>query len=91
LRLPRNKRVLAAIALGVIVFFYLVSSLLRRGGEYIPPGTPRVVIVTTIDPKVDPAFTERIRANRLDYASRHGTDLSGVIEAHCCYMRKASC
>lgn len=34
---------------------------------------PAVVIVTVIDPKADPAWVQKIKQNREDYAKRHGS------------------
>ena len=33
---------------------------------------PPVVIVTVLDPKANPTWTEKIKKNREDYAKRHG-------------------
>ncbi|KAL6710751.1 putative alpha-1,6-mannosyltransferase mnn11 [Coniothyrium glycines] len=33
---------------------------------------PPVVVVTVLDPKADPAWTQKIKTNREDYAKRHG-------------------
>lgn len=33
---------------------------------------PPVVVVTVVDPKLDPAWTAKIKKNRQDYAKRHG-------------------
>jgi len=40
-----------------------------------PHGYPNVVVVTTIDPVIetaDPQFIESIKANRIEYAAKHG-------------------
>ncbi|CAK4034282.1 glycosyltransferase family 34 [Lecanosticta acicola] len=37
-----------------------------------PPGTPEVVVVTTLDPKLSAKYKENIKENRRHYASRHG-------------------
>jgi mannan polymerase II complex MNN11 subunit len=40
-----------------------------------PPGTPEVVIVTVLDPKMKDEYLRKIKENRDDYARRHGMDL----------------
>lgn len=40
--------------------------------EKPPPGTPRVVIVTPLEPDLSPAHHNTIQENRKHYASRHG-------------------
>lgn len=37
----------------------------------VPAGTPRAVIVTTIDPSMSQTLKDNIMANRRDYAARH--------------------
>jgi len=63
-----------------LIFRYAFSP--RRTGveeiEAIPAGTPPVVIVTVLDDEqISPDYVQMIKANREDYASRHGKcDLS---------------
>jgi mannan polymerase II complex MNN11 subunit len=41
--------------------------------ESVPPGTPPVVIVTVFDEQhMSDQYVKRVKANREDYASRHG-------------------
>ena len=58
-----------------LIFRYAFSS--RQTGveeiEPIPAGTPPVVIVTVFDDEqTNPDYVQKIKANREDYASRHG-------------------
>ena len=55
----------------VLVLLWLFPGS-REERESIPFGTPEVVIVTTLDPKLSPKHRESIIENRLDYAERHG-------------------
>lgn len=68
------------VVFGVLAFITLLW--LRRGPSggrtvvnlpkvAIGSGPP-VVIVTVLDPKADPAWTRKIKANREEYAERHG-------------------
>ncbi|KAK8198492.1 putative alpha-1,6-mannosyltransferase mnn11 [Zalaria obscura] len=72
--LRRSKaQSLALLALGAIAFIWLLSKLFGgSSSNYIPPGTPRAVVITTIDPKLSESYKEAIIANRRHYASRHG-------------------
>jgi hypothetical protein len=66
-------RFLAVILLGCIGIIYLLGHLFSSdSSEVIPAGTPLVVIVTVINKSWDPAFVEKIKKNRRDYAARHG-------------------
>ena len=66
-------RFLAVILLGCIGIIFLLGHLFSsKPSEVIPPGTPLVVIVTVINKSWDPAFVEKIKKNRRDYAARHG-------------------
>ena len=40
---------------------------------------PPVVVVTVLDPKADPAWTQKIKRNREEYAKRHGMFCSTTI------------
>ena len=66
---------------GVTVVFFLLWLFPGRSSSGVskeernskrPAGTPEVVIVTTLDPKLSPKHRENIIDNRLDYAARHG-------------------
>lgn len=66
-------RFLAVILFGCIGIIYLFGRLFSsESSEVIPAGTPLVVIVTAINKSWDPAFVEKIKKNRQDYAARHG-------------------
>lgn len=66
-------RFLAVILLGCIGTIYLLGHLFSSASsEVIPAGTPLVVIVTAINKSWDPAFVEKIKKNRRDYAAQHG-------------------
>jgi len=80
-RRNRRLRTLAPYILAGLAFIYLLYHVLSRpssasrnasSSRKIPPGTPEVVIVTTLDPKLPQSYRENIIANRKDYASRHG-------------------
>lgn len=84
--LRRDK--LRVIVIGILGFLGILWLLGRRGGSSHGPGWtavdlpkvsigsgPPVVIVTVIDPKADPAWTQKIKNNREEYAKRHGMHL----------------
>lgn len=70
----RMARQLAVYALVALTFLYIVKNWFFSGpaAEYIPPGTPPVVIVTTFDDDLAESFMEKIRLNRNTYAEKHG-------------------
>jgi hypothetical protein len=72
-----KRRHLQSLALYIVGGFTLVLFLLwLLGGSSstvkIPPGTPEVVIVTTVDKSMSAGHREMIMENRKDYAQRHG-------------------
>ncbi|KAK5116353.1 hypothetical protein LTR62_007900 [Meristemomyces frigidus] len=74
---PRyNFRSLALYIITGIALLWLVvhflSGLSTSKTERPPPGTPEVVIVTTLDPNLSPRHRQSLIENRKDYASRHG-------------------
>jgi mannan polymerase II complex MNN11 subunit len=84
-RSRQGKQVLAIIAAVVTLLYFLSGS--GATGSYkakvggwtsanIPKANigsgPPVVLVTVIDPKADPAWTQKIKRNREEYAKRHG-------------------
>src|SRR5947207_12140528 len=59
-----------------LIFHYVFSSPkpTEKEAAKIPAGTPPVVIVTVLDEeRMSPDYIEKIKINREDYASRHGT------------------
>jgi hypothetical protein len=75
----RNLKQLLSYALGAVALLWLLiwlfsgSSSSRSSTYKRPPaGTPEVVIVTTLDPKMSQTYKDMIMENRKDYASRHG-------------------
>jgi mannan polymerase II complex MNN11 subunit len=77
--LRRDKlRLIVVGILGFLTIFWLVG---RIGGGEKGAGIPKVeigsgppvVIVTVIDPKADAVWVKRIKANREEYAKRHGS------------------
>lgn len=70
----RSPKQLAAIAIGAIVGLWLLLKLFLGGSGdgYVPPGTPGAVVVTVLEPGLSESYKEAIKANRRDYASRHG-------------------
>jgi hypothetical protein len=79
-RMPPRR--LAVAALSLLGFFWLLSWMFgssSSSGDSSPPaftkapaGKPNVVLVTTIDPRQDPFFTDALKQNRRDYAAKHG-------------------
>ena len=63
-----------ALAVGALVTLYLLSSLFSSGSSSIsiPAGTPKAVVVTTIDPSLSESYKAAIKANRRHYAAKHG-------------------
>jgi mannan polymerase II complex MNN11 subunit len=83
--LRRDKlRMIVVGILGFLTIFWLAGRI--RGGEKgagIPKvaigSGPPVVIVTVIDPKADAVWVKRIKANREEYAKRHGPYTPAII------------
>lgn len=71
----RMARQLALYALIALAFLYILKSLFFGNSdvEYIPAGTPPIVIVTTFDDDLSDSFKEKIKLNRETYAEKHGT------------------
>lgn len=80
LRQDRVLRILFVVS--VLTLLFIIYRLLshwffypRSGLTRAPYGYPNVVVVTTIDPEVEeeePQLIENIKANRLEYAAKHG-------------------
>ncbi|KAF2272927.1 alpha-1,6-mannosyltransferas-like protein subunit [Westerdykella ornata] len=74
--LRRDKlRTIIVAVLGFVAILWLFGFIGGRGGSSAAAiiGTgPPVVIVTVFDPRADAAWVEKIKANREDYAKRHG-------------------
>ena len=70
----RNLQTLALYIVGGFTLLFLLLWLFGGSSTtpYIPPGTPEVVIVTTIDPQMSPTLRDNVKENRRDYAARHG-------------------
>ena len=71
----RNTRLrtIAVIAVGAIGILYLIIRLFSGSRRtYIPPGTPKAVVVTVMEPGLSESYKEVLKDNRRDYASRHG-------------------
>lgn len=75
----RSLKSLAPYILGGIALIWFLIYLLggssshsSSGSTRRPAGTPEVVIVTTLDPKLSEAHKNNIKDNRRDYAQRHG-------------------
>lgn len=63
--------VAAGLVLGGVLF--LLSRLLGGGGESIPFGTPKAIVVTVLQPDVYSAhYIEDVKENRKEYAAKHG-------------------
>jgi hypothetical protein len=71
----RSLKTYAPPVLVVVALLWLLARLFGRtatSAPYIPPGTPEVVIVTPLDPKLSERQRDNIRDNRRAYAQRHG-------------------
>lgn len=70
----RNLKNLAVYIVGgfTILFFLLWVVGGSPKTARVPPGTPEVVIVTTVDPSMSQSHKDKIMENRKDYAQRHG-------------------
>lgn len=77
-RRPIRLQSLAVAAVGAIFLLWLVIHVLSGGSgsssrrTYIPPGTPKAVVVTVFEEADKEAWRDGIMENRRDYASRHG-------------------
>lgn len=62
------------LILGGFTALWLLSKLLSGGAATpsIPAGTPKAVVVTTLDPRLSSSHQEAIKANRRHYANKHG-------------------
>ncbi|KAL1305179.1 hypothetical protein AAFC00_002100 [Neodothiora populina] len=64
---------LLVVVLGAFTTIWLVARLFGgSSAPSIPAGTPRAVVVTTIDPSLSPSYKEAIKSNRKHYAEKHG-------------------
>jgi len=77
--LREQRRLFAIIGIGALALIFLLYRLLGSwssgAGENSSKaldGHPDVVIVTTINPQADSDFVEKIKANRIEYATKHG-------------------
>jgi mannan polymerase II complex MNN11 subunit len=92
--LVRSKpRALVAALLGFLTLLWLLgagrhaSSTPGVNIQKVPVGSgPPVVIVTTIDPRADPTWVSKIKANREAYAKKHGASLPHLYLCLCLYL-----
>lgn len=81
--LRRDK--VRVVTLGILGFVGILWLLGKIGGSGKGPqwtaanipkvvvgSGPPVVVVTVLDPKADPGWTQQIKTNREEYAKRHG-------------------
>lgn len=70
----RQLKRYAPPGLALLGLLWLLTHLFRTTAPstYVPPGTPPVVIVTTLDPKLSSSHQDAIKENRRAYAQRHG-------------------
>lgn len=81
MRTSRPQQLVLLVLGGLTTLWLLVKVFGGSSGvDTIPAGTPKAVIVTTLDPGLSPSYKEAIKANRRHYASKHGTQLA---PAHC--------
>ncbi|KAG9953067.1 glycosyltransferase family 34 protein, partial [Aureobasidium melanogenum] len=72
LRYSQLRNILV-LAVGALITLYLLSGLFSGSGSVsIPAGTPRAVVVTTLDPSLSQSYKAAIKANRKHYAAKHG-------------------
>ena len=72
----RRKRlkIIGLIALGILVLYLGLTSLLSPKAVSIPSGSPEVVIVTVMEPDLGSDYVAQIKENRDEYAARHGEE-----------------
>jgi len=77
--LREQRRLFVIIGIGALALIFLLYRQLRswplgveENPSKAPYGQPGVVVVTTINPGADPDFVEKIKANRIEYATKHG-------------------
>lgn len=78
--LLRSKPRIAGVVLGFFTLLWLLGIIGGRSSSAplvdIPKvavgSGPPVVVVTVLDPSANPAWTQKIKANREDYAKKHG-------------------
>ena len=71
----RTLRSLLPYILGGLSLLILLAYLFSGSSSTAaraPPGTPEVIIVTTLDPKLSESYKASIKENRKDYAQKHG-------------------
>lgn len=70
----RRLQLIGTITAALFTVYLLWSYLLASGSSIrIPAGTPPVVVVTVLDEEhLPPNYIKKIKANREDYALRHG-------------------
>ncbi|KAI9848254.1 MAG: hypothetical protein M1838_000610 [Thelocarpon superellum] len=69
----RRLQLLGLLSLATLAVIYLLSRLFLFPSDRPPPGTPEVVIVTTLDSDLHPPeYLEKIKENRRAYAKLHG-------------------
>ncbi|MCJ1421031.1 hypothetical protein MMC32_007393 [Xylographa parallela] len=70
----RRKRlkIIGLVALGILVLYLGLTSLLSPKAVSIPSGSPEVVIVTVMEPDLGSDYVAQIKENRDEYAARHG-------------------
>lgn len=76
---PRSLAIVAGV---VFLFFWLVAKLFGSNTPdsdaaqpvltKAPPGSPNVVLVTTINQEADASFNKALIRNRKNYAAKHG-------------------
>ena len=77
--LREKRRLFVIIGIGALALIFLLYRLLSSWSSGVeespskaPYRQPGVVVVTTINPDADPDFVEKIKANRIEYATKHG-------------------
>ena len=79
LRYSQLQRLLG-LAVGVLFTLYLLSHVFSGSSSSVsvPAGTPKAVVVTTLDPSLSESYKAAIVANRRHYAHKHGMSCSTI-------------
>ena len=71
-RTSRLQQLAIVVLSGFATIWLLVKMFSRGGTPSIPAGTPKAVVVTTLDPGLSESYREAIMSNRKHYAQKHG-------------------
>lgn len=81
--LPTRRKQLQIAGVGIgglLLVLYIISSLSRPSKEYIPNGTPEVVVVTLLDePTMSENYRNKVMENRRYYTQQHGLSAAVIL------------